>query len=805
MSRPSPHATFPPAPVFLAALLISAPALWAAEPIRFHDHVKPLLAIHCYKCHGPDSAKGELRLDLRDRALAKGESGRPAVVPGDSGASEVFRRITAHDPDDVMPQKGERLSRADVELIRTWIDQGAPWPDHDDYWAFQPPRRRPATGPSANPIDRFIDSRLAAQGITPAPPADKRALLRRAYADLLGVPPTPEEADAFLNDPSATSYENLIDRLLEDRRYGERWARHWLDLVRYSESDGFEDDKIRPHAWRYRDYVIRSLNADKPYDRFVREQIAGDELWPGDPDALVATGFARLGMWDGMSKEPEQRRQDFLNDVTDAVGAAFMGVTLGCARCHDHKYDAITQRDYFAVQAFFAGVRRDTIDLTPPPHDPPHVIEALRKSRAELSTLRVERDSLLRRAREDVYWFRRCELDENAQLKISDDEVKRRAEFVRPGRLAELDRRVKDAQYTERLNRPTAEAVVETSSAAPRTLLLKGGELSRPGAEVQPAFIAAMSSPGLARVAISPPAGGKSTGRRTALANWLTSPDHPLTARVIVNRLWHHHFGRGIVATPSDFGRHGQPPTHPDLLDCLARQLVADGWSLKRMHRLMMTSAAYRRSSGNQPAAAEIDPQNKLLWRMNRRRLEAESIRDSILSTAGRLSPAAGGPGVYPRIPKDVNVQLPNNDKELSWYPCTEEENRRRTIYVFQRRSLTMPLVDVFDGAPMNQSCAARATTTVAPQALTLLNGEFAREESRQMADRLRREAGDDEVRRIERAFKLAFARSPAADELSAARSFLNDQSRLRGGDEAAALADFCHVLLNANEFIYLD
>ena len=770
----------------------------AAQPVRFHDDIKPLLAIHCYKCHGPESSKGGLRLDRRDSAPARGESGAPTIVPGRSGQSELVRRITSDDPDEVMPKKGQRLSPAEIERLRAWIDQGAPWPEKDDYWAFQPPAVAPIpAGSSPNPIDRFIEARLAEQGVSPAPPADARTLLRRAYADLLGVPPSPPEADAFLNDRSPDAYEKLIDRLLADPRYGERWARHWLDLVRYSESDGFEDDKIRPHAWRYRDYVIRSLNADKPYDRFVREQIAGDELYPDDSDAWVATGFARLGMWDGMSKEPAQRRQDLLNDATDAVGAVFLGVTVGCARCHDHKYDPITQHDYYALQAFFAGVKREDRDLGEY-RDPPHVAEAHRKARTELAGLRAEHDSILRKAREDVLWARRCEVDENAKVKVADQEIKKRAEFLQPGRLAELDKKIKDSEYVERLNRPAAEAVFDTSSGAPKTMLLKGGELSRPGPEVPPRFIEAM-------VSGSVPSRMAGSGRRTALANWLSSPDNPLTARVMVNRLWQHHFGRGMVATPSDFGRHGQPPTHRELLDWLARRFVEDGWSLKKMHRLMMTTAAYRRSSSMQSAAASIDPDNKLLWRMNRRRLEAEAIRDSILGVSGRLSPTIGGPGVYPRISKDVNVQLPNNDKELSWGTCTEEENCRRTIYVFQRRSLTMPLVDVFDAAPMSQSCAARPETTVAPQALTLLNGEFCREEAKHMADRVRRESGENARQQIERAFKLAFARTPSAAEMASSEAFLAEQAKVRAGDASAALHDFCHVLLNANEFIYLD
>jgi hypothetical protein len=818
-SRPAHAPSFATSVAVVLAILVVNGGAAAAEEVRggvrggvrFYDDIKPLLAVHCYRCHGPEAAKSGLRLDLRQRAMAGGKSGKPAIVPGDGGRSEMVRRILSSDVDERMPPEGQRLSHPEAERVRIWIDHGAQWPDKDDYWAFQPPRSPPVPTDSGvasvNPIDDFIGASLAAANITPAPPANARTLLRRAYADLLGVPPLPVEAEAFLNDTAPDAYEKLIDRLLADARYGERWARHWLDLVRYSESDGFEDDKIRPHAWRYRDYVIRSFNADKPYDRFVAEQIAGDELWPGDSDALIATGFARLGAWDGMSKEPAQQRQDFLNDAADTAGSVFLGMTVGCARCHDHKYDPITQRDYYALQAFFAGIRRETRELASAAHDPPHVAKALKEAQAALPKLRDERDSILRAARAEAEWARRCELDEKGRLKITDEQVRKQADLLSPTALPALDKQIKEWELVERMNRPVVEAVIESSAEAPKTLLLKGGELSRAGHEVLPGFIHAIVA-GQTSAPITPPPGGKSTGRRAALARWLTSPDNPLTARVWVNRLWQHHFGRGLVATPSDFGRHGRQPTHPELLDWLACRLVCDGSSTKKMHRLMMMSAAYRRSSISVPTAAARDPENKLLWRMNRRRLDAEAIRDSILAVSGRLSDTRGGPGVYPRIPRDVNVQLPNNDKELSWGSSTDEEGRRRTVYIFQRRSLTFPLVEVFDGAVMSQSCPTRAHTTVAPQALALFNGEFCREQARHLAERALREAGDDIDRRIERVFVLALTRAPSPGELEWAKAFLTRQAEVRrgaAGAEIAAFADFCHVILNTNEFLYLD
>jgi hypothetical protein len=758
----------------------------STPPVDFYGRVQPVFAIHCYKCHGPEVQKGGLRLDVRERALKGGESGIP-------GPAELARRVASTDPESQMPPKGPRLSASEIETLKRWAAAGAPWPDRDDYWAFQPPRGTvppTVTHPERvrNPIDAFIEDRLGRENRTPAAEADRRTLLRRAYADLAGVPPTPDEADAFLGDDSADAFEKLIDRLLADPRYGERWGRYWLDLVRYGESDGYEDDKIRPHAWRYRDYVIRAFNVDKPYDRFVQEQISGDELFPDDPDAWVATGFARLGAWDGMSKNPAQQRQDYLNDVADAVGSVFLGFTVGCARCHDHKYDRVTQQDYYGLQAFFAGALREAHRLPGDAADPAFVREAYVRAATDSAALKAERDALRADAHEVVYARKRCEVSGDGQVKISDDEINKMADRLQPGKRDSLEKRIKDVEKIERCHEPVAEAVFETSRSAPKTHLLRRGELATPGPEIPPRYVEAMVAPG---AAVAVPKAAKSSGRRTELARWLTSPEHPTTTRVLVNRLWQHHFGRGIVATPSDFGRNGRQPTHPELLDWLARRFIAEGWSVKKMQRLMMTSAAYRRGS----EALSGDPANLLLGRVSRRRLDAEALRDSLLAVSGRLSPTRGGPGVYVPIPKDINVMLPNNDKELSWETSTEEEGRRRTVYVFQRRSLTLPFVDVFDGPPMNQTCPQRPETTVAPQALTLFNGEFARGEAKAFAARVEREAGADIDARINRAFRLALVRLPREEERTAARAFLATQP----------LADFCHVLFNTNEFLYLD
>jgi mono/diheme cytochrome c family protein len=800
----------PLAIVAIVALTWGTRARGDETPVGYYADVKPILAAHCLKCHGGEAAKGGLRLDSREGVLGGGDSGEAAIVPEDSAHSELLLRVTSRDGDDQMPPKGARLSEREVDVLRRWIDGGAPWPARDDYWAFQPPRRPAISGDASaaqrsNPIDSFIDARLVAAGIAPAPVADRRTLLRRAFADLIGLPPTPEEADTFLDDQSPDSYEKLIDRLLADPRYGERWARHWLDLVRYGESDGYEDDRVRPHAWRYRDYVIRSFNADKPYDRFVQEQIAGDELFPDDPDAWVATGFARLGAWDAMSRDAARQRQDFLNDATDVTGSALLGMTVSCARCHDHKYDAITQRDYYSLQAFFAGVERQSRELPAmAPRDPVHVAEARRDANDRIARLKSDRESLLRQAREALG------PGPDSEVKYTDDgaavlskRLLAKVESLRPGALKSIDAEMREAESALRLNAAVSDVVCASSKPPRRTCILKGGELTRPGDEVGPAFIAAMAPAGAATLA-------PASSRRSALAHWLTSPENPLLARVMVNRIWQHHFGRGIVATPSDFGRNGRQPTHPELLDWLACEFVDRGFSIKQMHRLIMTSSAYRRSAAPTSSGMASDPENHLLWRMDRRRLDAEAIRDSILIITGELNPVAGGPGAYAKLPAGVNVELPNNAKDLSWGTCSEEEGRRRSIYLFQRRSMAFPLMEVFDAAPMNQSCPARPQTTVAPQALALFNGEFARQAAARFAARVRREAGMELRAGIERAWRIAFTRSPSDGELADAIDFLARQAERRAATDGAragdaAWVDLCHVLINANEFVYRD
>ena len=573
--------------------------------------------------------------------------------------------------------------------------------DAKDHWAWKPPVRPDvprvrAAAWARNPIDAFILAKLEAAGLKPAAPARREQLLRRVTFDLTGLPPTPAEIDAFLADGTADAYERVVDRLLASPHYGERWGRHWLDLARYAESNGYEHDEARPEAWRYRDYVLRAFNADKPYDRFVREQLAGDELAPDDPDALTATGFNLLGpdMTDASSQAA--RRQNTLDDMTDTAGLVFLGLTVGCARCHDHKFEPIPQSDYYRLQAFFAPALRA----------------------------------------ED---FRR-----NKQFAV----------------------------------------LREKAAAPPKTFVLSRGELKRPGNEVAPGYpIILLPAKRSAPAAFRPLSA--SSGRRSALAAWLTDARNPLTARVLVNRLWQHHFGRGLVPTASDFGIRGQPPTHPQLLDWLACEFVSGGWSIKRLHRLMLLSNTYRQSTRPAAEARQRDPENQLFSRMNRQRLEGEAIRDALLAVSGRLDRRLGGPSVYPPLPTAVKGWTVSADPR---------DHRRRSVYVFARRNLRFAFLEAFDLPDSNLSCPKRERSTTATQALTLLNSAEVREAAKALAARVEGAAAT-QAGRVTLAYRLALGRRPTAAELGIARAFLAE----------SPLAEFCRALLNLNEFVYLD
>jgi hypothetical protein len=583
--------------------------------------------------------------------------------------------------------------------------------------------------------------RLEEAGLSPAPPAGRLTLLRRACFDLTGLPPTPEEIDRFAKDDRPDAYEHLIDRLLASPQYGERWGRHWLDVVRYADTGGFEADYLYAGAYSYRDYVIRSLNANKPFDRFLHEQVAGDELWPDDADAVIATSLYGIGPVLGESAMiSDQLEYEWLTDAADTTGAAFLGLTFGCARCHDHKYDPITQKDYFALQAIFAASDR------PYP-----------------AKVRTGRIKSLNGLLAEVPLPKELENDPRCTLQAEDKEGLRLFHRRQPMKVHRLAR----------------------------------GELSKPREVVGPAFPAA-----LGRVGSAHPTGRADfaevpeTKRRAALAKWLTSPDNPLTARVLVNRVWGWHFGQGIVRTPNDFGAQGEAPTHPELLDWLARDFMDHGWDLKRLHRLILLSNTYRMGSVANERALKADPENRLLSHYPRHRLEGEAIRDSLLACAGNLNLKAYGPPVVPPLSSAEFAGL--FDAKGKW-PVTKEasEHTRRSVYLLVRRTFTYPLFAAFDPPEVMTSCSRRMRTVVPAQALTLLNSPLAREQANAFARRLLQECGDKPEEAVARAWLLAFGRPVTPAESKRALAFVK-----RGTD---GLAELCLALFNANEFAYVD
>lgn len=774
------------------------------------DRLLNLLSQHCGSCHGGKQSQGGLSINSLE-TIRKGGKHGPALD-----------RIVGHLTGEVTPKMplGADLPRSVIdefkaEIAKVPAQPQAPKTDPVWTWLLQNPTRQTTptvqnTKWSRNPIDAFVLAKLEAQKLSPAPEADRRTLLRRMHFDLIGLPPTPDETKAFLADPDPEAYEKQIDKLLGDPRYGERWGRHWLDLVRYAESDGFAIDGERPTAWRYRDYVIRSFNNDKPYDLFVQEQIAGDEYrgkkTAAQADRMIALGFLRFAPWEADANSKKQLRQDFLNDVTGTVGSVFLGLTTGCAQCHDHKYDPIPQKDYYRLQSFFAGTATADLNIDFDAVEKPREMKRLmRLSEDNAEAGQTELDAL-REALKQRYMSLYKVKEDDAKLKQflgklnirnlffleQDLPMSKEPEWRQPLRTYfEVRDRVQREQEISRRYRALAYAVRDVSPpAAPEiadTFILAGGDLAARGERVDPGFLTCVT--GKSVNAEIPFAGG-SNGRRLALAEWIASDDNPFTARVIVNRIWQRHFGEGIVRTASDFGRNGEAPTHPELLDWLAAEFKSKKWSIKAMHRLMLSSAAYRQSSRH-PAQSEyaaVDPTNKLLWRMNWLRLDAESLRDSILAVSGRLNPATGGPPVHFNVPDDVAQGF----EFFKWFPSSELEQRRRSVYLLQRRSVIFPMAEVFDAPNLSSSCARRLTTIVAPQALTLLNGELTRTEARHLADRLQNVSDP-----IGEAFWLALSRGPSGPERQMAQHLLD-----KGPDGLSSLGA---VLFNLNEFLYVE
>jgi hypothetical protein len=673
------------------------------KPISFKDDIYPLLERRCFECHQGRDAESGYRLDLREEILGQ-TNGQPLATPGNSANSEIIKRITATDKTRMPPKGNKRLNESEIALLRSWIDQGLPWDDKllpplimtSDHWAFQPIKSPSIPSPNAwckSPIDNFIAATHEAKNLKPALQADPRTRIRRLTFDLTGLPPTHAEVEAFLNDKSDNAYEKLIDRLLASPHYGERWGRHWLDVARYADTEGYEMNYPRPFAWRFRDWVVKAFNDDKPFDQFIRQQVAGDEITPYSDENLIATGFLASARYSCNEDDLHRQRMDVQIDITNATASSLLGLTLGCAQCHNHKFDPITQKDYYRFQGFFAKGQLLNLHLKNPQLWKEYEAANPKPPKPQtfgfyspLSPNNVEAEPL-------------------------------KAVFVLPYKPDELKK--SDAH------------------------ILVRGDIHKSGPIVSPSWPSVFKSePAPDKITTSP---------RTALADWLVDPQNPLTARVYVNRIWHYHFGRGIVSTPGDFGLKGSPPSHPELLDYLASELLRHK-STKQLHRLILLSATYRQSSRGDATSSEKDPENIYLTRFKPRRLEAESIRDAILAASGELDIQMGGPPV-PR--------------------AAEANHPRRSLYLTLDRNDFPDMHTFFDGPATTESCARRQTSTIPLQPLYLLNDNWMLDRARGLADRILTSAGTDTDKQIMLAFRLAFARDPDEKEKRLAQKFL--------------------------------
>jgi mono/diheme cytochrome c family protein len=713
----------------------------------FTQHVRPVLVKRCLKCHGGETEiQSGFNLATREGLLAGGMNGK-AIVVGKSRDSRLYR-LVAHAEEPHMPQDAPKLSNAEIADVAAWIDHGAPydeslippatrapvWTDRTvdamarRFWSFQPLKKLRGLMPPARslrertPVDAFIDQALAAKKIELNPEIDRRALIRRVSFDLIGLPPTPEEVTAFVNDPSPLAYDALVDRLLASPHYGQRWARHWLDLARFAESHGFEHDYDRPSAYHFRDFVIRAFNSDLPFDTFVRWQLAGDELAPHDNLAMMATGFLAAGVHSTQitKNEVEKQRYDELDDMLATTGNAVLGLSIGCARCHDHKFDPFPQADYYRLLSAFTTTVRSEVELPLGPKG---------------------------------------------------------------------SKPVKVLVASEGL--PAVRLHSQGGDFFKQTFFLRRGDVNQKQGAAPIGFLQVlMRSPDSAKHwEVTPPAGSRTSYRRTALADWITDPEYgagQLVARVIVNRLWQHHLGHGIVATPNDFGARGEAPSHPALLDWLAGELIRHGWRLKPIQRLILTSAVYLQDSQFDPAKSAVDPGNRLFWRHEKRRLEGEVVRDSLLACGNLLDERMYGPGTL------------------------DEGHRRRSIYFTVKRSSLVPMMQVFDAPEALTSMGDRPSTTIAPQALLLLNNPNVRQCARAFARRLLPAWDQSPEAAIREGYRVSLGREPEAGELKDSTAFVAGQlalheSALKANAPELALLDFCQVLLCLNEFVYVD
>ena len=969
--------------------LISAQELSDAAKVQFFDQkVLGILKENCFKCHGAEKRlKGHFRVTSRKGLLEGGDIG-PAINLNEPEKSLLLEMISYKDGDHEMPPK-DKLPQDQIDILTQWVKMGAPFnPKHEiageaeqvqpntqvndrtrAYWAYQS-IKRPAVPKvtdkawSANAIDAFVHERLTQAKLSPNGPADKRQLIRRAYYDLTGLPPTPKEVQAFVKDQSPNAFEKVIDNLLARPQYGEKWGRHWLDLVRFAETNGYERDSRKDLIWKYRDYIIRAFNEDKPYDRFIKEQLAGDELPDKDGDSITATGFYRLGIWDDEPADRPLARYDYLDDILRTASETFLGMTVGCARCHDHKIDPIPQKDYYTFLSFFSDIS---------PHGKGgtnHVPITDPKSKAQMEQQRAEQQKAISRIREQLLpyeealidgfaktnptildraddkdqkkltnpyalpdasrgkgqiweyttkkpgdnWFEiayddrewskdwsgfgvkgtpgsivrtewktsdiwlrkdfrlveipgkltlRIHHDEDAEVYLNGKQIRKFTGHV--GRYVDVDiteasldvlqtgrntiaihcKQTSGGQYIDagllvdynitpvpvlarlhgkeilgdqklaeynKLNQQlvTLEqqkievkeefAMAVAERGRQKTWVLARGNPQLQGEEVNPAFPQILGAPE-ANIPEGYGNGNQTTGKRRVLAEWIASQKNPMTAKVMANRLWQHHFGRGIVRSSNNFGFIGDEPTHPELLNWLAAELIEGGWTLKRMHKLIMMSRTYQMSSAGQTAGLKADPNNDLLWRFDMRRLAAEEIRDSILNLTGQLNLKMGGPSIYTEIPAEVarTASRPG----AAWGRSSKEDAARRSVYIFVKRSLHEPFLASFDWADTDNTCDVRFVTTVPTQTLTMLNSKFLNDSAEVLATRLQ---GDSQKisEQVSRAIELATSRPATDADISDGVKLINTFQQ-GGMDANQALQRFCLLVLNLNEFVYLD
>jgi len=793
------HSSF----LILTACLVAGSAFAADDDAQraamkfFETDVRPILVNKCYDCHSKTKQKGGLRVDHIGYLKTGGDTG-PAIVPGDLEKSPLIEAIRWKNDDFKMPPKnnGGKMTDAEIATLEKWVKIGAPWPEDGaaktvvteggfteeqrKYWFFQPVAK--VSPPKVksdwvlNDVDRFIAAKHTEMKLDPAAQADRHELVRRVYFDLHGLPPTKDQIDAFVKDKDPHAYEKLVDELLASPRYGERWAQHWLDLVRYAESDGYNADAYRPSVWPYRDYVIKSLNDDKPYDQFVREQLAGDEIAPNDPNVLIGTAFLRHPVYEWNQRDARGQWDIILTDMTDTTGELFLGLSMGCAHCHNHKFDPILQKDYYRLRAFLAPVQwRDDMKLATS-EEKKAFDEQQAKWEAATAEVRAKIDALIKPMRDKNV--------ERALTRFTDDlqVMTRKSPEQRDALEKQLAGLVERQMQHERNTFDPMKSLKDEAKKTEYKALqeeLKKFDSLKPK-PLMDAFVATDAGPKAPAVAIKTRKGeqqiepgflsiidtnppkiepkGNSTGRRTALANWITRPDNQLSTRVIVNRVWQYHFGRGIVATASDFGKLGEPPTHPELLDFLTTRFVANGWHLKQLHRDIMLSATYRQTARREPSAeiAKVDPSNKYLWRFNPRRLDAEQVRDALLAVSGELDPQAGGPA------GDGNAT-------------------RRSVYTMKKRNNPNELLRALDMPAGFSSTAERQSTTTPTQALQLINGDWLLSRARKLAGR---------VETIDDAWLAVLGRPPTTKERTTAEGFLKKRAGTAKPASASVAAD---------------